>query len=184
MSREIEDYRGKKYSGHDTRIFKEWEMMDQRYRGDKQCEYIIRKRNGAGLPIVFDIIFNIKSIIGVEEADDQGLQKPIFGNEHIMRIKLPNNYPDAHSQPEFDFTTNVWHPNIQYSGDFKGHVCLNTTDHGVYTSLVTYIDRVIDYLTYEDYLAKNEYPYPQDLEVAEWVLTQAEPQGWIPFTQN
>lgn len=184
MPREIDNYKGMNYSGKDTRLFKEWEMIDQRYRDDKQCEYIIRRRNGAGLPIVFDIIFNIKTIIGVESADEQGLQKPIFGKEHKMRITLPNNYPAADGQPDFMFTTNVWHPNIQYYGDFKGHVCLNTHDHGVHTHLVNYIDRVIGYLTYEDYHAKNEYPYPQDLEVAEWVLNQAETQGWLPFEQD
>ena len=184
MSREIEEFRGRKYTGRESRIFKEWEMIDQRFQDDKQCEYIIRKRNGAGLPIVFDIIFNVKTIIGVEPADEQGLQKPIFGDKHVMRITLPNNYPSVDGVPAFKFTTDVWHPNIQYHGDFKGEVCTNPSDHGTYFPLVEYIETIINYLTYEDYHAKNEYPYPQDLNVAEWVLTQAEPQGWIPFEQD
>jgi len=184
MAGEIDSYKGKNYAGKEARLFKEWEMMDRRYKDDKQCEYIIRKRNGAGLPVVLDIVFNIKTIVGVEPADEKGLQKPVFGNEHVMRITLPNNYPSADGQPDFKFITPVWHPNIRYFGDFKGRVCLNTRDHGVHTPLINYIDKVISYLTYEDYHAKNEYPYPEDLEVAEWVLTQAEPQEWLNFNQE
>jgi len=182
--REIDNFKGKSYSGKDARLFKEWEMIDRRYENDTQGSYIIRKRNGLGLPIVYDIVFNVKSIVGVQPADEQGLQMPIFGYEHVMRITLPNNYPSADGQPEFSFTTQIWHPNVRHFGDFRGRVCLNTGDSGVHTHLVDYIDRVIDYLTYSDYHAKNEYPYPEDLDVAEWVLKQAEPQGWVFFKQQ
>jgi len=184
MEREIDSYKDKNFVGKDARLFKEWEMIDKRYFNDEQSEYIIRKRNGLGLPIVYDIVFNIKSIIGVEEPDEQGLKKPIFGKGHIMRISLPNNYPGADGQPEFMFTTPVWHPNIRFFGDFKGRVCLNTSDHGAQTRLVDYIDRVTKYLTYEDYHAKNEYPYPEDLDVSEWVITQGEPNKWVYFEQK
>lgn len=184
MTREIEKFKEQTFKGKDSRLFKEWEMIDKRYENDKQGSYIIRKRNGLGLPMVFDIIFNVKSIIGVEKTETDSLQPPVFGNEHVMRITLPNNYPSADGQPAFMFTTDVWHPNIRYFGDFKGRVCLNTTDSGVHSHLVDYIDRVIDYLTYNDYYAQNEYPYPEDLDVAEWVLKQAEPQGWVHFKQD
>ena len=184
MSREIDEYRGKKYTGRDARLFKEWERIDRRYENDQQVKYIIRNRNGMKLPVTYDIIFNIKSIVGVEQANEAGLQKPIFGKQHVMRITLPNNYPGADGLPDFTFTTDVWHPNIQYFGDFKGHVCLNQADSGVRTRLIDYIDRVINYLTYEDYHAVNEYPYPQDKTVAEWVLEQGEPQNWLHFEQD
>jgi len=184
MTREIEQFKGKSFHGKDARLFKEWEMIDRRYENDRQGSYIVRKRNGLGLPIAFDIIFNVKTIIGVTLPDEKGFQTPLFGNEHIMRITLPNNYPSSDGQPEFMFSTNVWHPNIRYFGDFKGRVCLNPGDSGVQTHLVEYIDRVIDYLTYEDYHAKNEYPHPEDLDVAEWVLKQGEPNGWVQFEQD
>jgi len=184
MEREIEKLKGTNFSGKDARLFKEWEMIDRRYFNDRQGSYIIRKRNGAGLPVVFDIVLNVKTITGVKQDDGSEMKKPLFGHEHIMRISLPNNYPAADGQPEFKFTTDVWHPNIRYFGDFKGRVCLNTGDSGVHTHLVDYIDRVIDYLTYSDYHAKNEYPYPEDLDVAEWVIKQGEPNGWISFKQN
>jgi hypothetical protein len=105
----------------------------------------------------------------------------VFGNEHVMRITLPNKYPSADGKPDFKFTTDIWHPNVRFFGDFKGHVCLNLPDSGVTTSLVEYIDRVEKYLTYEDYFALNEYPYPEDNIVAEWVLQQAEPNHWLNF---
>ena len=184
MEHEIEKFKETKFSGRDARLFKEWEMIDRRYYNDSQGAYIIRKRNGAGLPIVFDIVLNVKTIIGVKENENPEMKKPLFGNEHVMRIMLPNNYPAADGQPEFKFTTDVWHPNIRYFGDFKGRVCLNTGDSGVHTHLVDYIDRVIDYLTYSDYHALNEYPYPEDLDVAEWVIKQGEPNGWVRFKQN
>jgi ubiquitin-protein ligase len=183
MIKEIEMYKERNHVGKDARLFKEWEMIDRRYENSNQGSYIIRKRNGLGLPIVFDIIFNVKTIIGVQQPDETGMQKPVFGNSHVMRISLPNNYPSADGQPEFMFTTDVWHPNVRFFGDFKGRVCLNTGDSGVQTHLVDYIDRVISYLMYEDYHARNEYPYPEDLDVAEWVLKQAEPKGWVNFDQ-
>jgi len=184
MDREIEKFKEMKFNGKEVRLFKEWEMIDRRYENNEQGSYIIRKRNGIGLPIVFDIIFNIKSIVGVNPPDEKGFQTPIFGREHVMRISLPNNYPSADGQPAFTFTTDVWHPNIRFFGDFKGRVCLNTGDSGVHTHLVDYIDRVIDYLRYDDYHAQNEYPYPEDLDVAEWVLKQGGPQGWVLFKQD
>ncbi len=182
--REIDNYRDKKFSGRDARLFREWEQIDKQFGDSREIEYIIRKRNGSDLPVVYDIWFNIKSMVGIQEPDEKGMQKPIFGKEHVMRITLPNNYPSAAGQPEFNFTTDVWHPNIRYFGDFKGRVCLNPGDSGTQTPLAEYINRVMDYLTYDDYHAKNEYPYPEDLTVAEWVLKQAEPNGWVKFKQD
>jgi hypothetical protein len=54
----------------------------------------------------------------------------------------------------------------------------------VHTHLIDYIDRVIDYLKYDEYHALNEYPYPEDLDVAEWVIKEGEPKGWIHFNQD
>ncbi|MDR2010214.1 MAG: hypothetical protein LBQ22_07010 [Bacteroidales bacterium] len=178
----IDSYDEKNLSGRSYRLFKEWKAIDKRFKNDDKVEYIIRKPNGDNLPVEYDIFFHIKSITGVREKNANGLQEPIFGNEHVMRIKLPNSFPAG--RPEFKFKTDVWHPNIRYFGDFKGNVCLNITDHGTFVSLADYIDRVIEYLKYEDYFAINEYPYPEDLEVAEWVIKQAEPNNWLKFKQD
>jgi hypothetical protein len=185
---EIDNYRNKKYSGREARLFREWEMLNRRfeYGKDNRIMYMIRKRNFSGLPTAYEIHFHIRTITGVNPPDEQGLQTPVFGDRHILRINLPNNYPSAaNGKPVFMFSTDVWHPNIRFFGDFKGRVCLNYEDSGMQTSLVAYIDRVTDYLTYDDYHAKSEeYPYPEDLTVAEWVLNQAEPNQWLNFSKN
>ena len=182
MSKEIDKHREIKYEGRNARLFKEWEMIDQRCENDEKLIYFICRKNDVGLPVAYDIFFNIKSIIGVEEPDAQGLQKPVFGDKHIMRITLPDNYPAIDECPELKFMTDVWHPQIRYFGDFKGLIDINC--EGPHQHLVLFIDRVIDYLKYIDYWAKNDYPYPQDWEVAQWVLKQAEPQGWLNFNKE
>ena len=186
MQREIDSYREKNFTGKEARLFKEWELIDQRCENDERVKYIIRKRNVEGLPMAYDIIFNIKSIIGVEEPDAQGLQRPIFGNKHIMRITLPNNYPEIDGCPKFNFISDVWHPNVRYHGEYKGRISslLGLNMENITNYLVDYIDVIISWLTYEMYLAKNEWPYPLDYEVARWIIEQAEPQGWIPFEQE
>ena len=183
--REVDEYRSKISPGRETRLFREWESIDNYLKEDKDISYIIRKRNPTGIPLVYDIIFNIRSITGVEEADENGLQKPIFGSRHILRISLPNNYPSVDGgYPDFKFTTDIWHPNIRFFGDFKGRVCLNFEDSGTFTTLSESIDKTVDYLKYLDYHALNEYPYPEDQIVAQWVLEQAEPYGWLDFYEE
>ena len=185
--REIESFRGKARTGREVRIFNEWKKLDDCYANNSEISFIIRKRNPNGIPLAYDVIYAIPSITGVEPPDEKGLQKPVFGNRHVLRITLPNNYPSVEGgHPDFKFTTGIWHPNIRYFGDdfIKGKVCLNFEDSGVETSLVDYIERIADYLRYVDYHAKNEYPYPEDQNVAEWVLEQAEPQGWLNFSKS
>lgn len=186
MSKDIENLRVQKFKGKDGRLFNEWDMIDQRfeYGKDSQVEYYIKKTNGNGLPIVYEIVFNIKSIIGVREPDANGLQPPIFGKEHVLRITLPNDYPTK--SPEFRFISPVWHPNVQFFGEdeIKGLCCLTFEEQGKDVSLRHYIDWLIDYLTYTDYMAENKPPYPQDLTVAKWVIEQAEPNDWLNFKQD
>ena len=135
-----------------------------------------------GLPTEYEIWYRVKSIIGVK--DTKAPREPIFGYLHKMSIILPNNYPSADGNPIFTFRTDIWHPNIRYSGSFKGHVCLNSKDMGVMASLKSLVLRVEQYLKYKDYHAQNVYPYPEDQNVAEWVREEAEPNGWTHFTQE
>ncbi|MCL2041723.1 MAG: hypothetical protein FWG84_06770 [Bacteroidales bacterium] len=181
--REIDLYRDRVNPGRETRLFREWERIDTQYsESNKEISYIIRKRNPTGIPVIYDIIFRIQTIVGVTAKDASGLQKPLFGDKHVLRITLPNNYPSVDGgYPEFKFSTDVWHPNVRYFGDFKGRVCLNYADSGADTSLVDFIEKVAEYLKYYDYHALNEYPYPEDAVVAQWVLTQAEPHNWLKF---
>jgi|GEM_PF-385368 len=180
MSTEIEKYKQQKLPPREKRLLMEWEMIDQRCKNNEQVKYIVHKVNEIGLPIVYDISFNIRSIIGVEEPDAQGLQKPVFGNEHIMRITLSDYFPARDGMPEFQFLTDVWHPNIKYFGNFKGFVDVDCSRYP-YNPLVEYIDSIIEYLEYNVY-AKNEYPpYSENITAFEWIREQAEPQGWLNF---
>jgi hypothetical protein len=97
---------------------------------------------------------------------------------------LPNNYPAADGNPIFTFRTDVWHPNIRYSGNFKGHVCLTIKEMGVMASLKTLVIRVERYLKYQLFHAENVYPYPEDQYVAEWVREEALPNRWTEFSQT
>lgn len=135
-----------------------------------------------GLPTEYEVWYRVKSIVGVEDTPVP--RKPIFGDLHKMSIVLPNNYPSADGNPIFTFRTDVWHPNIRYSGSFKGHVCLTIKEMGVMASLKDLVLRVERYLKYQMYHAKNTYPYPEDQNVAEWVREEGEPNGWVHFSQE
>ena len=144
--------------------------------------YIIRRRNVMGLPIEYEILYRVKSIIGVKDSPVP--REPIFGYLHKMSIVLPNNYPSADGNPIFTFRSDIWHPNIRYSGRFKGHVCLTIKEMGVLASLKDLVLRVERYLKYQLYHAQNTYPYPEDQNVAEWVREEGEPNGWTRFGQD
>ena len=175
-------YRNNVKSSRDTRLLNEWKVLDEACSASDEIAYAVRKVNASGLPVAYEIAFRIKSIVGVEDADEQGLQKPVFGDEHILQIRLPNNYPaSGDGSPEFKFITGVWHPNVRFFGDFKGRVCLNLKDCGTSVYLAEHIATVAAYLRYFEYHARNEYPYPEDQTVAHWVMEQAEPQGWLHF---
>lgn len=191
MNEAINKYDLKKLSPRDACLWKEWKELDSLCSKRKETStnprepsisYIIRKKNAMGLPTEYEIWYRVKSIIGVK--DTPAPREPIFGFLHKMSIVLPNNYPSADGNPIFTFRTDIWHPNIRYSGSFKGHVCLNSKDMGVMASLKSLVLRVEQYLKYKDYHAQNVYPYPEDQNVAEWVREEAEPNGWTRFSQD
>ena len=176
---DIETYRGKVNPGRETRLYNEWKQLDEACAGSDEISYTVSKTNASGLPVAYQIVFRIKSITGVEEPDSQGLQRPVYGDCHILNINLPNNYPAADGgMPEFKFVTDVWHPNVRFFGDFKGRVCLNLNERGTSVYLCEHIACIADYLRYTDYHAHNKRPYPEDQTVSKWALEQAEPQGW------
>ena len=184
----INNFNQKELSGRDARLLQEWRELDTLCSKRKatssnprkpSLSYIIRKKNVIGLPTEYEIWYRCKSIVGVK---DTGVpREPIFGYLHKMSIVLPNNYPSADGNPIFTFRTNIWHPNIRYSGSFKGHVCLTIKEMGVLASLKDLVLRVERYLKYQLYHAQNTYPYPEDQNVAEWVREEGEPNGWTRF---
>ena len=187
----INKYNQKELSGRDARLWQEWKELDELCSKRKaqsanpfkpSLSYIIRRKNIIGLPTEYEILYRCKSIVGVE--GDTVPRQPIFGYLHKMSIVLPNNYPSADGNPIFTFITDIWHPNIRYSGSFKGHVCLTIKEMGVLASLRTLVLRVEKYLKYEMYHAQNIYPYPEDQNVAEWVREEGEPNNWVRFSQD
>ena len=179
---DFERYRNTVKTGRDTRLLNEWEMLDEACAASEEISYSVCKTNASDLPVVYEIIFHIKSITGVNEADERGLKKPVFGDKHILHICLPNNYPAA--APEFKFVSDVWHPNVRYFGEFKGRVCLNFNDCGTTIYIAEHIATISRYLRYTDYHARNIHPYPEDRTVAQWIIEQAEPMGWTRFMGN
>ncbi len=191
MNEAINNYNQKELSGRDARLWLEWKNLDSLCAKRKanssnpreaSLSYIIRRKNAMGLPTEYEIWYRVKSIVGVKEGPIP--REPIFGYLHKMSIVLPNNYPSADGNPIFTFRTDIWHPNIRYSGSFKGHVCLTIKEMGVLASLKDLVLRVEQYLKYQLYHAQNTYPYPEDQNVAEWVREEGEPNGWTRFGQD
>lgn len=191
MNEAINNFNQKELSGRDARLWKEWKELDSLCAKRKasaenprkpSLSYIIRRKNVMGLPTEYEIWYRVKSIIGVKDTPVP--REPIFGYLHKMSIVLPNNYPSADGNPIFTFRSDIWHPNIRYSGSFKGHVCLTIKEMGVLASLKDLVLRVERYLKYQLYHAQNTYPYPEDQNVAEWVREEGEPNGWTRFGQD
>jgi hypothetical protein len=187
--REYLSPRGKK-------LLKEWKKIDHLCQNSDKITYIIRKRNNEGLPVEYEIIYKVRSVIGVEgpsyedtgsEEDHENREprKPIYGDEHRMSIILPQNYPSAFGgNPEFKMISDTWHPNIRATGKFKGRICLNNRDLGVGVGLDERIIRVGKYLQYQIYWANESYPWPEDKAVAEWVREEAEPNKWVNLKEG
>lgn len=177
------------------KLLKEWMKIDNLSHNSDVIKYIIRKRNREGLPLEFEVIYHLNSIVGVKESPMNGnddnrdksnnSREPIYGNEHRLSIALPNNYPSAFGgNPEFKMITDTWHPNIRSSGKFKGRICLNNKDLGVSVGLDERILRVGKYLQYQIYWANETYPWPEDKSVAEWVRDEAEPNKWVNMSEG
>lgn len=180
----------KTLSGRDRRLLHEWHKLELGLSSDIQWHVL--KTNATGLPIGYHVDYHIHSLCGVtdiERLNEPGIaNKPHFADHFQMVIELPEKYPCVDGAPIFRFLTtdeqgrpipHPWHPNIRYFGDFAGRVCINMAD--TYTDLCWGIERIASYLHYDCYHALLEPPYPEDLQVAAWVVRQGEPNGWIPF---
>ncbi len=179
-------------TGRNRRLLQEWIELDRTLEARREIDYRIVSCNAQGLPTAYEIVYGIRSMCGVERIErlnEEGVSNPPrFASTFRLRITLPEHYPCIDSPAEFRFLTQTaqgepvphpWHPNIRYFGEFAGRVCLNTPD--TYAGLAWCVDRIAHYLRYERYHAIQEPPYPEDFKVAEWVLRQGEPKGWIDF---
>ena len=189
------DNNPKALSGRNKRLLHEWRKLEQGLYGRSDISWSVVSTNAEGLPIRYHIDYHINSICGVthlEHLNEAGIvNEPLYADNFQMLIDLPAKYPCVDGVPAFRFLTadadgkaipHPWHPNIRYFGDFAGRVCINMAD--TYIDLLWGIERVADYLHYDCYHALAEPPYPEDLQVAAWVLLQGEPNGWIPINDD
>lgn len=182
------DFDPKALGGRNRRLLYEWRQLEQGLfdRSDIACH--VHSTNAHGLPISYLVDYSIHSLCGVtniENLNQPGIiNEPLYADHFRLLIELPPNYPQIDAPPLFRFLSQPtfplpWHPNIRFFGNFAGRVCLNATD--TYTELLWGVRRIASYLRYECYHAINEPPYPEDLQVAQWVVRQGEPNGWIFF---
>jgi hypothetical protein len=194
MKQEIDTYKAKDFTGINVRLLEEWAAIIRRFQSNKEIKIIIRERNPDGLPVIYEVVYNIRSFCGIMGKDEKGLEKPILADSFIMWIEIPKGFPSADKKNlKFKFLTeNVfgtkiahpWHPNIRYYGDFSGKVCVNEKAIAGITDIAFFIEWIGLYLKYIKYHALNTPPYPEDEKVAKWILEQAEPNGWIADLQK
>lgn len=130
---------------------------------------IINQREGIP-PDKYRIHYKVKSIIGINEGGE-----PIYANKHTAKITLPGGYPIT-SAPLCFMETNTWHPNIRAKGEAKGHICINDYVLGHWYTIDLLVKQIGEMLQYKNYHAEHIIPYPEDVEVAEWVREYAEPR--------
>jgi hypothetical protein len=122
-------------------------------------------------PEKYIVTFRCKGIARIDE-----FQHPVFSREHRVEIYFSQRYPA--NQPDLLWLTAIWHPNIDHTE--PRHVC---TDESMtwYTrrSIDDFVVMLAEMVQYKRYHAKNVPPFPQDKEVAQWVVDVAEPNGWV-----
>lgn len=148
------------------------EMWDLQYNSDVISYEVLSTVSHLEIPSTYLVTYKLNSIVGLQ-AD----LKPTFGREHKLEITLPTRYP---LEPARIFMkSDVWHPNIQSTGRFKGKICGNVDGFGVDYTIRQLVLRVGEMLQFKNYLADFRPPYPEDPEAARWVKEVAEPQGIV-----
>ena len=182
-------------SGRNRRLLHEWRTLEERFGARKDIDVQVAACNAEGLPVRYRVDYHLHSICGVEQVErlgERGVENPpLFADTFRMEIELPAGYPCVDGAPVFRFETSdgqghavphPWHPNIRWFGPMAGRVCLNQGD--TYMDLAWGVDRIARYLTYELYHAVAEPPFPEDMQVAAWVVRQGDPREWIYFEQS
>ena len=182
-------------SGRDRRLQYEWRKLEERFGARPDIDVSVSATNAAGMPVRYRVVYHVRSICGVEQVERMGEpgveNPPLFADCFQMELVLPPAYPCVDGAPEYRFLCtdsqgkpipHPWHPNIRWFGPLAGRVCLNMAD--TYTDLAWGVGRIAEYLRYERYHAVSEPPYPEDMQVAAWVIRQGEPKAWIYFDQD
>lgn len=177
-------------TGRDRRLNHEYSQLQQLAAHRDWMTLEVTRRNAADIPTRYRVTYHIRSFCAVENVEKLGtagiVNPPVYADRFVMEIDIPRAYPSIDAMPSYRFLTmddegnpipHPWHPNIRWFGVMAGRVCLNSAD--TYTDIAWNVERVARYLRYEIYHAVNEPPYPEDQQVAAWVVRQGEPQGWL-----
>jgi ubiquitin-protein ligase len=160
----------------DTRLVKEYNAIDELCSKTSKINYEVVTTNKRGIPERYKISYNnIKSITGINSEFDKS---PIYGFNHDAVLNFPIDFPGT-SHPEIFMTSDIWHPNIKSKDPKKGRICINAKQISKYHGVEDLIYRVGELLQYKNYWAIWEPPYPEDEEVAEWVISYAEPNNIV-----
>jgi len=161
------------FNQRDKRLASEHELLQELVATSDLIQMESFSRRPFFPPEEYIITYHVRSIINI--ADDQS---PIYGNLHRVKIVLPPGYPMT-SAPKCFMLTQVWHPNIRFFGEHKGHICINKDVLGAWQTLDMLVEQIGEMLQYKNYHAVNEIPYPEDSEVARWVREYAEPNNIV-----
>ena len=120
-------------------------------------------------PEEYIVIFRCKGVAGITKEN-----KPVYAELHKVRITLNSGFPGT--EPALEWLTPIWHPNILHVPPHN--VCTHNLDSWwPGQRLVNLILKLGDLVQYKHYHAVDEFPYPLDKKVAEWVVNYAEPSG-------
>ena len=117
------------------------------------------------------ITFTCRGVSGLN--DDKS---PQFTEFHQVSMKLSSNFPNQ--EPYLKWLTPIWHPNIEHLEPH--HVCTNNVQNWYSTkSLDDLVVTLGEMVQYRRYHAAWVAPFPLDKEAADWVVSFAEPKGFI-----
>ncbi len=148
------------------------ELWDVQYNSDVIDYKVLSTVGHLRIPSTYLVTYRLRSISSIAED-----LSPVYGDRHELEVTLPTRYP---LEPARIFMqTDMWHPNIQSKGRWKGKICGNVDGFGVDYTLRQLILRIGEMLQFRNYLAEFRPPYPEDPEAARWVKEVAEPKEYV-----
>lgn len=172
-------------TGRERRLTYEQKKLEELAQYRDWMSLQITGTNASGIANRYRVTYYIRCMCGVEDVENLGkpgvVNPPIYADQFVMDIEIPFAYPSIDAMPVFRFLTtdddgnpipHPWHPNIRWFGEYAGRVCINMPD--TYADIAWCVERIARYLRYEIYHAVNEPPYPEDQQVAAWIIRQWE----------
>jgi ubiquitin-protein ligase len=128
------------------RLQGEYEEVMERYGNHPR----VKVKTSGNPPNIYTVTYTLKAPVA---RDGTGF---VFGATHVVRITVPNEYPQAPAQVHME--SPACHPNISPSSDRK--VCTGD-DHHTGLSIADLIAKVGNYLQYREF--GHDRPYDREL---------------------